>query len=122
MQKSSKARSWKRGGAEDDEPVWLTDKERARLWAEEADIAALEAEQAEDGEVSAIVKSDDVGAQAMHLAKLKESLASLRGLGVPAAANLVGQQIVQIEKYTMCWSCGAGLGQGEASSFYEEGP
>ena len=103
--------------------MWLDDSERARLWAEEAEIMALEAEHAEEGQVSAIVKSDDAGAQAMHLAKLKESLASLRGLGVPAAANLVDQQIVQIEKkYTMCWSCGAGLGQGEASSFYEEGP
>ena len=90
------------GELEPGEPVWLDDSDKARLWAEEAETMALEAEHAEEGQVLAIEKSDDAVAQARRLAQLKETLASLRGMGVPAAANLVDQQIVAIEKSTRC--------------------
>ena len=86
------------GELEEGEPVWLEESEQARLWAEEAEIIALEAECASDGQALAIEPCDDAVAQARRMAQLKESLASLRGLGVPAAANLVNQQIVHMEK------------------------
>ena len=84
------------------ERVWLDPSEVAELWAEEAEILALEAEGEGEGQASAIVACDETIAQARRMAKLKETLASLRGLGVPAAANLVNQQIVQMEKSARC--------------------
>ena len=83
------------GDLDPGEKVWLDEKEQAELWAEEAEILALAAEDAGAG-LGAIVVSDEAAAQARRLAELKETLASLRGMGVPAAANLVNQQIVRM--------------------------
>ena len=89
------------GKLEDGERVWLEPKEQAELWAEEAEIMALEAVDAGAGP-GAMVACDEAVAQARRMAKLKETLVSLRGLGAPAAANLVNQQIVGMEKTARC--------------------
>ena len=81
--------------------MWLDEKEQAELWAGEAELMALEAEDAGEGP-RAMVASDEAVAQARRLAQLKETLASLRGMGVPAAANLVNQQVVRMEKSARC--------------------
>ena len=89
------------GDLDPGEKVWLDEKEQAELWAEEAELMALEAEDAGEGP-RAMVASDEAVAQARRLAQLKETLASLRGMGVPAAANLVNQQVVRMEKSARC--------------------
>ena len=75
------------------------------LWAEEAEILALEAEasacSSQEG-VLATVPDQEAVAQARRLAKLKETLAELRGLGAPAAANLVDSEVHKIEKAARC--------------------
>ena len=89
------------GELEDGERVWLEPSEQARIWVEEAEIMALEAEDAGEGP-EAIVACDEAIAEGRRMAKLKETLVSLRGLGAPAAVNLVNQQIVQMEKTARC--------------------
>ena len=111
------------GELEDDERVWLEPSEQAQLWAEEAEILALEAGDAGEEQASAIAPLDDTIAQARRMAKLKETLASLRGLGVPAAANLVNQQIERIEKAARCGGREEQApARGKASSLCEEWP
>ena len=85
------------GELEDGERVWLEPKEQAELWAEEAEIMALEAVTVDDGP-GAMVVCDGAVAQAGRMAELKEALVSPRGLGAPAVANLVHRQIVQMER------------------------
>ena len=90
------------GELEDQERIWLGAEEEAGIWAEEAEILALEAVQETDGQALAVVAEDETVVLARRLAKLKETLASLRGLGVPAAAQLVNQHIEQMEKQARC--------------------
>ena len=87
------------------ERVWLEPEEAAALWAEEAEIlalAAVEETTSAAGGALADAPSPEEVAQARRLAKMKETLADLRGLGVPAAANLISKQVESLEKSARC--------------------
>ena len=55
------------GDLEEGERAWLDDDEQKGLWAEEAEILALEAESPSEGTALAIVASDEAVAQARRL-------------------------------------------------------
>ena len=87
------------------ERVWLHPAEEAELWADEADITALEAvydTTSAPGGVLASAPDPETIAQARRLAKLKKTLAYLRALGAPGAANLVTQEVRKLEKVARC--------------------
>ena len=93
------------GELSDGERVWLDQMEEAGVWAEEADILALEAVKdggSENGEALAEVPDPEAVVQAKRFAKLKETLAELRHLGAPAAANLVNEHILRVDKSARC--------------------
>ena len=79
--------------------------EQAAFWAEEAEILALEAVEdttSAPGGVLADAPDQETIAQARRLAKLKETLAELRSMRVPAAANLISHEIQTLEKSARC--------------------
>ena len=84
------------------ERVWLEPGEEAAVWAEEAEILALEAGEAAAGGVVAEAPDPEEIVMARRIAKMKATLADLRGLGAPAAASLIRQQVDTLEKQARC--------------------